>query len=364
MNPMIEYENLKLTNELFLEDYKNEFSSFLESGWFVLGNGVAAFEQEYASYCEASYCVGVASGLDALILAIDALELPKDSEIIVPANTYIATIMAIVRNGLKPILVEPDISTYNIDASKIEEKITSKTRAILVVHLYGKVCDMDEIQNIAGRFNLSIVEDVAQAQGAKYKGRVAGSFGIGCHSFYPTKNLGALGDSGAITTNNVEYAAKLKKLRNYGSEIKYKNDVLGYNSRLDELQARFLSVKLKHLEKINAHKRQLAKLYFDALSDEFVKPVQDPDFYDVFHIFNIRHEKRDEIRAFLLEKGVKTEVHYPIPPHRQMAMSGVLTGDYPITDEIHATTLSLPIAFFHTEEDVLRVAETLNEWLK
>lgn len=364
MNPIIEYENLRRTNAPFFEDYKREFGDFLESGWFVLGNGVADFERQYAQYCESSYCVGVASGLDALTLAIDALALPKNSEIIVPSNTYIATIMAIVRNGFKPVLVEPDISSYNIDPKKIEEKISTKTRAILVVHLYGKACDMGAIQSIAKQFNLAIIEDVAQAQGAKYKDKAVGSFGIGCHSFYPTKNLGALGDAGAITADDEYYVGQLKMLRNYGSEVKYKNDVLGYNSRLDEVQARFLSVKLKHLDQINAHKRNLARVYFDTLSDEFIKPVEHPDFYDVFHIFNIRHPQRDEIRRFLLEKGIKTEVHYPIPPHRQAAMKGVLSGNYPISDEIHATTLSLPIALFHTESDVLRVAETLNEWLK
>jgi len=341
-----------------------EAKEFLESGWFVLGSGVVNFERLYAQYCESSFCVGVASGLDALILAIDALALPKNSEIIVPSNTYIATFIAIVRNGFKPILVEPDIGSYNIDPCKIEEKISTRTRAILVVHLYGKACDMDAIQVIAKQYKLEIIEDVAQAQGAKYKDKVVGSFGIGCHSFYPTKNLGALGDAGAITTSDEELSEKLKMLRNYGSQLKYQNDVLGYNSRLDELQGRFLSIKLRHLDQINAHKRKLASVYFDTLSDEFIKPVLNSDFYDVFHIFNIRHPKRDEIRSFLLERGIKTEIHYPIPPHRQVAMREFISGNYPISEEIHATTLSLPIAFFHTENDVLRVAETLNEWLK
>lgn len=364
MNPIIEYENLGRTNSLFFEEYKREFDDFLKSGWFILGRGVAKFEQQYAHYCGSPFCIGVGSGLDALILAIDALALPKDSEIIVPSNTYIATILAIVKNGLKPVLVEPDISTYNIDPNKIEENISINTRAILVVHLYGKACNMGPIESIAKRFNLIIIEDAAQAQGAKYLNKHVGSFGIGCHSFYPTKNLGSLGDAGAITASDEVYISKLKMLRNYGSAVKYKNDVLGYNSRLDEVQARFLSIKLKHLDQINAHKRKLARVYLDTLSDEFFKPSEHHDFFDVYHIFNIRHPKRDQIRDFLLTQGIQTEIHYPIPPHRQVAMKEVISGNYPISDEIHETTLSLPIALFHTENDMLRVAETLNDWLK
>ena len=364
MNPIIEYENLNKSNKQFFERYKIEFESFIDSGWFVLGKGVTSFEQEYAKFCQSNYCVGVASGLDALILAIDAFNFPKGSEIIVPANTYIATIISIVRNGFKPVLVEPDILTYNIDPTKIEERISGKTKAIIVVHLYGKACNMGEIMNIAARHQLRVIEDVAQAQGAKFKKQVVGSFGVGCHSFYPTKNLGALGDAGAITASEIEYIVRLKKLRNYGSNKKYHNDLLGYNSRLDELQARFLSIKLRSLHEINEHKRKLALIYFELLSDEFVKPIVDEDYFDVYHIFNIRHPRRDEIRQYLLEHGIKTEIHYPIPPHQQSAMQGVINGKYQISEEIHNTTLSLPIALFHTEQDVVRVSDTLNEWLK
>lgn len=364
MSPIIEYENLRRTNESLFTRYKAEFSEFLDSGWFVLGSGVASFEQQFAEYCQTGFCAGVASGLDALTLAIDACGFAEGSEIIVPSNTYIATIMAVVRNGFKPVLVEPDINTYNIDPNKVAAAITSQTKAILVVHLYGKACDMSSIQQLASQHQLVVIEDVAQAQGAKHKDQVAGSFGIGCHSFYPTKNLGALGDGGAVTSSNEHYIEKVKQLRNYGSNIKYQNDVLGYNSRLDELQAKFLSSKLNILDKINSHKRRLAQIYFNELSDEFIKPDLNDDFYDVFHIYSIRHKERDAIKAYLLEQGIKTEIHYPIPPHKQKAMQGIIDGDYPISEEIHATTLSLPIAYFHTEEEVQHVAKTLNRWLK
>lgn len=361
---IIEYENLKLSNQAFFNEYKKSFSNFLDSGWYILGKQVEEFEKKYSTYCTTSSAIGVASGLDALILAINAFDFPTGSEIIVPSNTYIATIMAVVRNGFKPVLVEPNLNTYNIDPNLIEEKINNNTRAIIAVHLYGKCCNMEQIEVIAAKYSLEVIEDVAQAQGAKYKDKIAGSFGVGCHSFYPTKNLGALGDSGAITVNDDVYAAKIKMLRNYGSSVKYHNSALGYNSRLDEVQACFLSVKLNYLNKINEHKRKLAKLYLENLSSEYIKPVVDDDFYDVYHIFNIRHSRRDEIKEYLLSNGVKTEVHYPIPPHKQKSMSGILSGEYSISEEIHATTLSLPISFYHTEDDIFRVIEELNKWVK
>jgi dTDP-4-amino-4,6-dideoxygalactose transaminase len=361
---MIEYENLRLVNLKLFDKYKESFDTFLQSGWFVLGSQVAKFEEEFARFNGTKHCVGVASGLDALTIAIDAFGLPKNSEIIVPANTYIATILAIVRNGFKPVLVEPDIATYNIDPNKIEEKITKNTKAILVVHLYGKPCDMDLIMAIAKKYDLKIIEDVAQAHGAKYKEQIVGSFGVGCFSFYPTKNLGALGDAGAITTDDDDLAKTFKALRNYGSAVKYYNDELGYNSRLDEIQAGFLSAKLEMLDDITNHKRELAKLYLENLEDRFVKPIVHEDYFDVYHIFNIRHEKRDELKAYLLENEIKTEIHYPLAPHKQKAMQGIITGEYPISEEIHNTTLSLPISYFHTKEDVLQVCEVMNKWLK
>lgn len=360
---MIEYENLRLVNEKLFDKYKNSFDKFLNSGWFVLGEQVAQFEEEFARFNGTKHCIGVASGLDALILAIDAFKFPKDSEIIVPSNTYIATILAIVRNGFKPILVEPDINTYNINPTEIEQKITKNTKAILVVHLYGKSCDMDPIMAIAKQYGLKIIEDVAQAHGTKYKGKMVGSFGVGCFSFYPTKNLGALGDAGAITTNDDNLAKIFKSLRNYGSDKKYYNDELGYNSRLDEIQAGFLSAKLEILDNITNHKRELAKIYLQNLDDRFIKPVVDEDYFDVYHIFNIRHQKRDELKTYLFENSIKTEIHYPLAPHKQKAMQSIIKCEYPISEEIHKTTLSLPISYYHSKEDILRVCNVMNGWL-
>lgn len=361
---MIEYENLQKVNEKLFDRYRDTFDQFIKSGWYVLGKNVSKFEEEFANFCATSHCIGVASGLDALILAIDAFDFPKDSEIIVPSNTYIATILAIVRNGFKPILVEPDIKTYNIDSSKIEEKITAKTKAILIVHLYGKACEMDKISEIAQKYDLKMIEDCAQAHGAKFKGQKVGSFGIGCFSFYPTKNLGALGDAGAITCNNEEYKKKIQSLRNYGSSTKYYNDILGYNSRLDEIQAGFLSIKLEALDDITNHKRELANIYLENLNEIFIKPMIDKDYFDVYHIFNIRHLKRDELKEYLLKHDIKTEIHYPLAPHKQKAMQTFISGEYPISEEIHNTTLSLPISYFHTEDDILQVCDVMNRWLK
>lgn len=359
---MIEYENLHLSNERLFSQYKEKFNHFLKSGWFVLGENVATFEQEFATFCGTPYCVGVASGLDALILAIDACNFPKGSEILVPSNTYIATILSILRNGFKPVLVEPNIETYTIDPYKIEEKITKNTKAIVVVHLYGKACDMDAIGSIAKKYNLVIIEDAAQAHGAMYKNKKVGSFGIGCFSFYPTKNLGALGDAGAITTDNEDFAKNIRTLRNYGSEKKYYNETIGYNSRLDEIQAGFLSIKLKVLDDITQHKRALAQIYLENLDDRFIKPIVHQDYFDVYHIFNIRYQHRDLLREYLLKCQIKTEIHYPIPPHKQNAMQSLLIGEYPISNEIHATTLSLPISYYHTKEDILEVCRCLNEF--
>jgi dTDP-4-amino-4,6-dideoxygalactose transaminase len=359
---MIEYENLKKVNEKLFDKYQDSFEEFIKSGWYVLGNQVLKFEEEFARFCDTKYSIGVASGLDALILAIDAFNFPKNSEIIVPSNTYIATILAIVRNGFKPVLVEPDIKTYNINPSKIKEKITKNTKAILVVHLYGKACEMDKIGAIAVKYDLKIIEDCAQAHGAKFKGQKVGSFGIGCFSFYPTKNLGALGDGGAITCNDKSYMQKIKSLRNYGSSKKYYNDDLGYNSRLDEIQAGFLSIKLDILDDITNHKRELAKLYLKNLDDRFIKPIVNKDYFDVYHIFNIRHHKRDKLKEYLLSNNIKTEIHYPLAPNKQKSMTKFIEGDYPISEEIHNTTLSLPISYFHTKDDVVKICDILNKW--
>lgn len=360
---MIEYENLAKVNQPFFNKFKKAFNDVLDSGWFILGKNVEKFEKEFAAYNNVKYCAGVASGLDALILSIKALDLEKGSEIIVPSNTYIATILAIMQNGHIPVLVEPDINTYNIDPSKIGISITSKTRAVLVVHLYGKACEMNPIVDICKRKKLYLIEDCAQAHGAEYKGKKVGSFGdFGAFSFYPTKNLGCLGDGGAITTNNPEFYAKVQMLRNYGSNKKYYNKYIGINSRLDEIQAAFLSIKLQSLNEINSHKKELVQIYLNKLSEEYILPVIQQDFSDVYHIFNIRHKNRDELSEYLLKNDIKTEIHYPVPPHKQDALSFLSHLSLPISEEIHRTTLSLPISSCHTNEDVLKVIEVLNKF--
>ncbi len=360
---MIEYENLGKLNKPFFEEYQKSFAETLNSGWYILGNNVKKFEEEFADYHRVAWCLGVASGLDALLLALKAFDFPKDSEVIVPSNTYIATILAIIHAGLKPVLVEPDIRTYNIDPFKIEEKITGKTVAIMVVHLYGKPCEMGYITRITRKHNLVLIEDAAQSHGAKWRDRLTGTFGeYGAFSFYPTKNLGALGDAGAMLMQSEELYKKILRLRNYGSDIKYYNEVVGYNSRLDEMQAGFLSIKLRKLDEINEHKRALAKLYLDGLKRDFIKPMVSPDHYDVYHIFNIRHPKRDALREYLLKNEIKTDIHYPVAPHKQNAMKDIIEGEYPISEEIHKTTLSLPISYFHTPDDVSRVIDVMNRF--
>lgn len=361
---MIEYENLYKLNQPFLQEYNNAYNNVVGSGWFILGKHVAEFEESFARYCGSKFSVGVANGLDALFLSLTSFGFQRGSEVIVPSNTYIATILSIVHCGLKPVLVEPDINTYNIDPSKIEEAITDKTVAIMVVHLYGKCCEMDIINSIAGRHNLKVIEDCAQAHGAMFRHKCAGTFGhFGAFSFYPTKNLGALGDGGCVNSDDEELIARVRILRNYGSEQKYYNDQVGYNSRLDELQAAFLLVKLKYLDVINAHKRKLAALYTKYLNNNFVKPVTNPDYVDVFHIYAIRHAHRDKLKQYLFDNGIKTEIHYPVPPHQQKALKGILSGTrFPISEEIHQSILSLPISFFHNEDDIMQVIEIMNKF--
>lgn len=362
-NMQIDYENLAKLNRPYFEEYQAAFRNVLESGWFVLGQSVAKFEDDFVQYLNVNHCIGVASGLDALVLSIKALDLEPNSEIIVPSNTYIATILAILQCGHTPVLVEPDIRTYNIDPEKIAQSISSKTGAILVVHLYGKPCDMDPIVRICEQYNLFLIEDCAQAHGAEYKGKKVGSFGqLAAFSFYPTKNLGCLGDGGAITTNHQDYYEKVRMLRNYGSKVKYYNECIGFNSRLDEVQAAFLNIKLKYLDSINNHKRKLAAIYRENLNANYILPIETSDTYDVYHIFNVRHPKRDQLKEYLLNNGIKTEIHYPVSPNKQKALGHLKLGDFPISEEIHRTTLSLPISTFHTEADVHWVIEVMNKF--
>lgn len=360
---MIEYESLANSNQAFMSELEAAASRVIRSGWYVLGQEVSSFEAEFAAYTGAKHCIGVANGLDALILSIEALGLPKGSEILVASNTYIATILAILRAGHKPVLVEPDPATYNIDPNRLAAALTAQTHAICVTHLYGKTCRMDAIGTFAREHGLKVIEDCAQSHGAKLGNQQTGTFGdAGCFSFYPTKNLGAVGDAGAITTNDDALADKLRHLRNYGSKQKYVNKYVGVNSRLDELQAALLRVKLQHMDAMTAHKRMLAQIYFDNLPSWLTLPTRSADEFDVFHIFAVKHEKRDALKQYLLESGIKTEIHYPIPPHKQEAMQGILQGDYPIADKLHATELSLPISIGHTPEEIQHAIRIINRF--
>lgn len=362
--PVIPYEDLGRLNAPFFAELQESFARTLESGWYILGKSVERFEEEWAKYVGSKHAVGVASGLDALTIALMALDLPPNSEVIVPSNTYIATILSISRCGFTPVLVEPKIETYNIDPAKLEAHLTKRTAAVIVVHLYGKPCDMGKITEFTKRHDLRLIEDCAQSHGARFRGEMTGVFGdFGAFSFYPTKNLGALGDAGALVTDDEELARRARMMRNYGSPKKYYNEVVGLNSRLDEMQAGFLSVKLQKLHQINAHKRRLASLYQKGLNSQFIKPVIEPDVFDVYHIYNIRHPRRDALRDYFKSHGIATEIHYPVPPHAQQALQGKLrqhASEFPLAEEIHRTTISLPISFCHTEAEVCRVIEVAN----
>lgn len=357
---MIEYENLAKANATFVEEIKSAINRVVDSGWFVLGPEVEKFENEFSSHIGATYCIGVANGLDALTLSIKALDLPSGSDILVASNTYIATILAIIEAGHRPVLVEPSVRTYNIDPSLLSSALTKKTKAICITHLYGKSCKMDDILDFANSNGLYLIEDCAQSHSASFKGRQTGTFGIsGCFSFYPTKNLGALGDAGAIVTSDIDYAEKLRHLRNYGSRKKYVNEYIGVNSRLDEIHASVLRVKLRYLNEVTAHKRKISEIYFNSLPNFLVLPERDPDYFDVFHIFAVLHERRNELKQYLLDNGVKTEIHYPVPPHKQKAMANYIFGEYPVADFIHDRILSLPISFGTTVDEARLVCEVV-----
>lgn len=362
---MIEYESLINVNRKYLTEIETAVSRVIRSGYYVLGEEVGSFEAEFSQFMGSKYCVGVANGLDALTLGILALDLPIKSDILVPSNTYIATILAIIHAGHHPVLVEPDPGTLNINTKLLQNAMTRITRAICVVHLYGASCDMNSVKEFSEKNGLRIIEDCAQSHGARYKNQLTGTFGdIGCFSFYPTKNLGAMGDAGAIITNDILMAEKIRYLRNYGSKEKYKNKYIGYNSRLDEIQAAILRVKLKYLNEMNDYKRLLAKRYFELLPDCLQLPNRSPERFDVHHIFPVLTKKRDSLRDFLLKNGIKTEIHYPIPPHKQESLSNVILGDYPISSMVHENILSLPISIGMNIEDIGRVSGLINDFFK
>lgn len=356
--------DLHKINQRFKSEIDLAIREVLESGWYLLGEKNKAFEENFAKYCETKFSIGCANGLDALHLAIRAYDFPKDSEIIVPANTYIASILAISNCGLKPILVEPNLETYNIDADLIEAKITEKTKAIVVVHLYGQAVEMEKIWELAKKYNLKIIEDSAQAHGAIYQGKKVGNLGdIGCFSFYPGKNLGALGDGGSITTNDEEVAIKIRAIANYGSLIKYENIYKGLNSRLDEIQAAILDLKLQFLDADNQQRREIAKIYRENIKNEkIVLPKPYKEESHVWHLFVIRTKDRDKLQEYLKIKGIQTLIHYPIPPHKQNAYKEWNNLSFPITEKIHKEVLSLPISPAMNKEEAFYIAQILNEF--
>jgi len=367
---MIQFLNLKKINEPFEIALQEKMKQFLANGWYILGNEVKTFEADFANYCGTKHCIGVGNGLDALVLIFKAYiqlgKLQKGDEVIVPANTYVASILAVLQSDLVPVLVEPKFETYNINPDLIEEKITSKTKAILPVHLYGQLCEMEEINAIAHKHNLLVVEDAAQAHGTE-KVRIQNSefknLGATAYSFYPSKNLGALGDGGAITTNDDELADVIFSLRNYGSKIKYENEIIGVNSRLDELQAAFLNVKLSHLDTENQIRRQIAKCYLSEIkNDKIVLPFWDGSENHVFHLFIIRTPNRQALQNYLKNNEIETMIHYPIPPHKQKALSNWNHLSFPITEKIHEEVVSIPMNASLTDDEIQHIISTLNHY--
>ena len=360
--------DLKAINAQYRDELIQAATQVIDSGWYIQGSQVNAFEQEFADYCGTKHAIGVANGLDALILILRAYKelglLKEQDEVIVPANTYIATILAITENQLTPVLVEPDPQTYNLSPSLAEQAITSKTKAIIAVHLYGQLADMSTINAIAKKHNLLVIEDSAQAHGASINGRKAGNWGHASgFSFYPGKNLGALGDAGAVTTNDDQLAQTIRALGNYGSHKKYENLYQGLNSRLDEMQAALLRVKLKQLAAETERRQQVARTYIEGIKNETIQlPRFESPEQHVFHLFVIRTQQREKLQAYLTGKGIQSLIHYPIAPHHQSAYRTLSNLSLPITAAIHQQVLSLPISPVMTDEQVLRVTEALNDW--
>ncbi len=348
------------------QELRAAFARVFESSWYIDGKEDKAFEEAFAKYCKVDYCVGCGNGLDALMLSLKALGVGKGDEVIVPSNTFIATVLAVTYVGATPVLVEPDLKTFNINPALIEEKITAKTKAIMPVHLYGQACDMDPIMALAKQYNLFVVEDCAQAHGATYKGKNIGTFGDAAgFSFYPGKNLGALGDAGATVTNNKELAEKLRALGNYGSDYKYHHIYQGTNSRLDELQAAFLSVKIPFMDKMNQNRREIAKKYLENISNpSVILPYVMPECEHVWHVFSIRSDRRDELAVYLDAKGIGVNKHYPIPIHLQECYKdlGIAQGELPIAEKISATQLSLPLYYGMTDEEINYVIDCINQF--
>ena len=366
---MIPFLDLHAINKRFEPEFKSRFQQFLVSGYYILGNQVKEFEEAFANYCGTKHCVGVANGLDALRLILEGYKilgkLNENDEVLVASNTYIATIIAIKQAGLVPVLVEGDASNYNFDIASLKQCITSKTKAIMPVHLYGQLAPMDEIMQIAKENNLLVIEDAAQAHGAKNEeGKFAGNIGDAAgFSFYPTKNLGALGDGGAVTTNDDALADVIRKYRNYGASTKYVNEILGLNSRLDEIQATFLNCKLPTLDVDNNRRREIAKKYISKISNKKITlPEWDGSDTHVFHLFVVCVENRTDFIDYLNQNGIGSLIHYPIPPHKQQALSEYSHLSFPVTEKIHNEVVSIPISPILTDGDINRVISVLNSW--
>lgn len=365
---MIKFLDIQKINLQYKDQFIKEIESVIDSGWFLMGEKKKNFEEQFAGYCGTKYCIGVANGFDALILILEAYKqlgiMEEGDEVIVPSNTYIASILSISRVGLIPILVEPSMADYLIDPALIEAKITPRTKAILPVHLYGQLCNMESINAIAVKHGLKVIEDSAQSQGAIYSnGRRSGNLGNASgFSFYPGKNLGALGDAGAVTTNDAELAEAIKALHNYGSHVKYQNLYKGYNSRLDEIQAAFLSVKLKQLDIENARRTATAKAYIGGIKNDLVVIPQWPQHEqsNVWHVFPVRVKERERFQVYLTSKNIQTIIHYPIPPHKQEAYKEWNQYSFPISELIHNEIISLPISPVMGDDEVNVVIETVN----
>lgn len=365
---MIKFLDLHKINERYREEIDTRIKQVLDSGWYLLGEQDKKFEKNFAEYCGVKHCIGCANGLDALNLIIRAYGFGSGDEIIVPANTYIASILAISENGCTPVLIEPDINTYNINLDLIEEKITSKTKAIMVVHLYGQAVQMEKIWALAKKYNLKIIEDSAQAHGAvvsvngefKRVGNLGDASGF---SFYPGKNLGCMGDGGAITTNDDELAKKVRAIANYGSDYKYHHIYKGVNSRLDEIQAGILDVKLKYLDEDNARRREIAKYYRENIKNEkIILPKTYDEKAHVWHVFVARTNNREALQKHLEDNGIQTNIHYPTAPHKQECYKEYSSLNLPITEKIHQEVMSLPISPVMTDEEVKKVVEVVNDW--
>ncbi len=365
---MIKFLDLHKINLPYQTAFQEKMQQVLDKGWFILGDEVKTFENNFADYCGTKYCIGVGNGLDAMVLIFKAYielgKLQKGDEVIVPANTYIASILAVLQADLVPVLVEPKLETYNLNPDLISEKISSKTKAILAVHLYGQLAEMDKINAIAKQYNFLVIEDSAQAHGAAMGEVKSGNLSnAAAFSFYPGKNLGSLGDAGAITTNDDALAQVLFALRNYGSEQKYYNEFIGVNSRLDELQAAFLTVKLLHLDKENEVRKSIVKRYLTEIkNDKITLPYWDGTNNHVFHLFVIRTENRQALQDYLKQNNIENLIHYPVPPHKQKALSEWNTLSFPITEKIHREVLSLPLSPVITEEEVGYVIQILNQY--